>query len=730
MLDVKQFIKELKTYDLVGIDFEVMAEAFEFGKKAHTGQMRKSGEPYFTHPIAVCFILAELEMDQDTLVAALLHDVIEDTPISFEEIAEKFGKTVAHLVDGVTKLDKIHYETREEREADNVRKMFLAMAEDIRVILIKLADRLHNIRTLKFQTGDKKIEKARETLEVYAPIAHRLGIFKIKWELEDISLLYLDPEGYYDLVAKINKKRTSRENFIDGVIGKLQTAMSDMNIEAEIYGRSKNFYSIYKKMKYQHKNFDEIFDITAVRIIVDSVKDCYGALGIVHTMWKPLQGRFKDYIAMPKANMYQSLHTTLISENGDPFEVQIRTEEMHRVAEYGIAAHWKYKEGKNGVGELDEKLAWLRQSMELHKEVEKSEDFVEGLKVDIFSHMVYVFTPKGKVIELPAGSTPVDFAYKIHSGVGNSCIGAKVDGRIVPLNYVLDNGKIVEIITSKNASGPSRDWLKFVQSTGAKNKIKRWFKKERREENIEKGREMIEREVRRNGFNMADFQRADWLEVILNKLTIKSLEDLYAAVGYGGILTSQVIPKMRELYRLEKQKQEQQAESEAMSTGNYQAQMQSKAKRRSNNHGVIVDGIDETTIRFARCCNPLPGDHIIGFITRGRGITVHRSDCTNLEMTEEAKARYIEVHWAEDESASYEAEILIIASDRKNILADITASISDNDVMLNGVSAKRTKDGLAMINLKLEINSIDQLTKIINKYKAWQEVIDVKRVTN
>ncbi len=728
MLDVKKFIAELKKYELSGIDYVVMKKAYEFGKKAHTGQLRKSGEPYFTHPIAVCFILAELEMDQDTLVAALLHDVIEDTPVSYEEIAEQFGKIVANLVDGVTKLDKIHYETREEREADNVRKMVLAMAEDIRVILIKLADRLHNIRTLKFQTDDKKIIKARETLEIYAPIAHRLGIFKIKWELEDISLLYLDPEGYYDLVAKINKKRSAREDFINSVIAKLRNELNEMNIDAEIYGRPKNFYSIYKKMKFQHKNFDEIFDITAVRIIVDNVKDCYGVLGIVHTLWKPIQGRFKDYIAMPKTNMYQSLHTTLISDIGDPFEVQIRTEEMHRVAEYGIAAHWKYKEGNDSASKLDQKLAWLRQSMELHKEIEKPEEFVESLKMDIFTHMVYVFTPKGRVIELPAGSTPVDFAYKIHSGVGNSCIGAKVDGRIVPLNYVLDNGKIVEIITSKNASGPSRDWLKFVQSSGAKNKIKRWFKKERREENIEKGREMIEREIRRNGFSMNDFQRPEWLEIILGKLTVKNLDDLYAAVGYGGILTSQVIPKMRELYREEKKKKEQNQELE-VTQSNYRSSSVSH-KRSSSNHGIIVDGIDDTTIRFARCCNPLPGDHIIGFITRGRGITIHRSDCTNLETTEEVRARFIEVRWADSDDASYEAEIQIISPDRKNLLADATGIVSDMDVLVNGVAAKRSKDGMVMINIKIEIKGIEQLKKIMNKYKAMPDVIDVKRVTN
>ncbi len=724
-MTVNEYMTRIKSLNLKNIDEALLREAFLFGEKAHTGQLRKSGEPFFTHPTEVSLILADLEMDQDTLIAGLLHDVIEDTSYTFEEIAERFGTRVAHLVDGVTKLEKINYETKEEREAENLRKMFLAMTEDIRVILIKLVDRLHNMRTLKFQVDEKKVSKARETLEIYAPIAHRLGIFKIKWELEDISLLYLDPNGYYDLIAKIDKNKAGRESYINSVIGMLKKELDKVEIEAEIYGRSKNLYSIYKKMKFQNKNFDEIFDITAVRIIVDSVKDCYGVLGIVHTMWKPIPGRFKDYIAMPKANMYQSLHTTLISDKGDPFEIQIRTKEMHQVAEYGIAAHWKYKQGSQNIGKLDEKLAWLRQMMEIQKDMETPEEFVESLKADVFSHMVYAFTPRGKVIELPMGATPVDFAYKIHSAVGNSCIGAKVDGRIVPLNFVLENGKIVEIITSKNAAGPSRDWLKFVKSSEARNKIRHWFKKERREENIEKGKEMIEREVRRNGFHMRDFLKTEWLNKILKRLTVRTLDDLYASVGYGGILTGQVIPKLRELYKEEERKQKANLSIE-LEDINFKAQ--SKRPSQKANQGIIVDGIDNTTIRFARCCNPLPGDRIIGFITRGRGITVHRLDCSNLENTEEVRSRFIEVHWDTEEMESYETEIQIVAQDRKGLLNEITSLMGEINVAINGVNAKRNKENVAFINFILEIKNTEQLTKIIERFKRLPDVLEVRRV--
>lgn len=724
------FLQKLQDLKLKDIDIDRISVAYDFGNHAHIGQFRKSGEPYFIHPAEVAIILAELDMDDDTIIAGLLHDVLEDTTHTYQDIAEAFGDPVAYLVDGVTKLGKIHYETKEEREVENLRKMFLAMAEDIRVILIKLADRLHNIRTLKFMTDDKKREKALETLEIYAPIAHRLGIFKIKWELEDLSLLYIDPEGYYDLVARVNKKLSERESYIHDVISSLKEELKNVGIYAEIKGRPKNFYSIYKKMVYQHKNFNEIFDVTAVRVVVDSVKDCYGSLGIVHTLWKPIPGRFKDYIAMPKANMYQSLHTTVISGLGDPFEIQIRTKEMHAVAEYGIAAHWKYKEGDDASGkdspDLDKRLAWLRSMMENQKDVESPEEFMDSLKFELISNQVYVFTPQGKVVELPVGSTPVDFAYKIHSAVGNKCVGAKVDGRIVPLNFVLENGKIVEIITTKTASGPSRDWLKFVKSTEAKNKIKHWFKKERREENLEKGREMLEREIRRNGFHMKDFLKTDWQEQILNRLTVKTLDDLYASVGYGGILTGQVIPKIRELYK-EEEKKNREAHGVALEQHEYR---KPPKKIEKGNQGIIVEGIEHTVVRFGKCCSPVPGDRIIGFITRGRGVTVHRMDCSNLETHEEARNRYIEVSWAQDEVVGYQSEVQIVAQDRKGLLSEITMLMAETNVVVNGVNARRTKDDIALITLILEIKNTEQLTRIINRFRSMPDVIDVKRVSS
>lgn len=724
----EQFLAKLENFLHDGIDIERLSKAFDFGEKAHQGQYRKSGEPYFIHPVEVTLILAELEMDTDTLIAGLLHDVIEDTLFSYEDLSKTFGESVARLVDGVTKLGKIHYETKEEREAENLRKMFIAMAEDIRVILIKLADRLHNIRTLKFMTDDKKREKATETLEIYAPIAHRLGIFKMKWELEDLSLLYIDPEGYYDLVAKINKRRSERESYINDVITQLQANLKEVNIEADINGRPKNFYSIYRKMVYQHKNFNEIFDLTAVRVQVDSLKDCYGVLGIVHTLWKPIPGRFKDYIAMPKPNMYQSLHTTVISGVGDPFEIQIRTKEMHRVAEYGIAAHWKYKEGATDKTEketMDTKLSWLRQMMEMQKDLDTPQEFMDTLKYELISNQVYVFTPKGQVVELPAGSTPVDFAYKIHSAVGNRCVGAKVDGRIVPLNFVLENGKIVDIITSKTANGPSRDWLKFVKSSEARNKIKHWFKKQNREENIDKGKDMIERELKRNGFQLKDLTRPDWQEIITSRLTMKTLDDLYAAVGYGGIMTSQIVPKVRELVK-EEQKKNRDQTSVALLEEQYEKR--AEKKREKGSQGVVVDGIDSTTVRFAKCCAPVPGDQIIGFITRGRGVTVHQVDCPNLETTEDARNRYIEVSWATNEATSFDTEIQIVAPDRKGLLSEITMLMAEVQVTINGVNARRTKDGMALINLNMEINNTEHLNKIISKFRNMPEVLDVKRV--
>jgi GTP pyrophosphokinase len=730
-MNLEAYIRKLEQFNPDN-DLSMIIKAYNFGENAHRGQFRKSGESYFIHPVNVSLILAELEMDEATIIAGLLHDVIEDTDYTYEDISNEFSEEVAILVDGVTKLGKIHYETKEEREAENLRKMLLAMARDIRVVLIKLADRLHNMRTLKYMTDEKKKEKAMETLEIYAPIAHRLGISKIKWELEDLGLLYTDPDGYYDLVSKVDKKRSEREKYINKVIDILQTDIKKSNIKAEIYGRPKNFYSIYKKMVYQHKNFDQIYDITAVRILVDSVKDCYGVLGIVHTIWKPIPGRFKDYIAMPKPNMYQSLNTTVISEGGDPLEIQIRTYEMHRIAEFGIAAHWKYKEGQanDENTNLDDKLGWLRQMMEIQGDLKDPKEFMDSLKLDLFNNQVFVFTPKGKVIELPVGSTPIDFAYKIHSAVGNNCIGAKVDGRIVPLNFKLKNGMIVDIITSKNSNGPSRDWLKFVMSTQAKNKIRHWFKKERREENIEKGRDMLEKEIRRSGFQIKELMKNEWLQPILKSLSTPQLDDLYAAIGYGGILTSQVIPRLREKHRSEQKKLHEEKMEKEEFEHRIPRSVEKEVRKKSSNTGVEVKGADGMVVRFAKCCSTVPGDAIIVYITRGRGITVHRRDCPNFQSIDDSENRFIEVSWLDDEESSYSTEIQIIAPDRKGLLSEITTLITETKLLVTGINAKLTKNEVAIINLTIEINDIQQLSKVIAKIKNIPEVIDVKRIVS
>lgn len=710
------------------VDIEKLEKAYNYAQKAHEGQFRQSGEPFFIHPVAVSIIVAELEVDSDTIVSCLLHDTIEDTDSTFDDIEREFGLSVAQLVDGVTKLTKMHYETKEEIQVENLRKMFLAMAKDIRVILIKLVDRLHNMRTLKYVSPKKKMEKAKETLEIYVPIAHRLGIFKIKGELEDLCLLYLEPEIYYELTNKIDKKLSERKSYVDHVISEISSSLDELEVEYEIYGRPKNFYSIYKKIKFQQKEFSEIYDITAIRIIVDSVKDCYAVLGAVHTIWKPMPGRFKDYIAMPKPNMYRSIHTTLMGSEGEPFEVQIRTQEMHKVAEYGIAAHFNYKEAKGSLNNIDEKLVWLRQMMEWQGDIENPEEFLDSLKIDILNHQVFVFTPESKVVELPVGATPVDFAYKIHTEVGNKCVGAKVNGRIVPLNFKLSNGQIVEILTQKNSNGPSRDWLKFVKSTQAKNKIKHWFKKERREENIEKGREMLEREIRRSGFKVHDLMNAKWLNPLMSRLSIYSVDDLYATIGYGGIMMNQVVPKLKEEYKKEHQKKPEIDYSTFEVKKEEKKEIERNRKRAGSS--VIVKGIDDLLIRFAKCCTPVPGDEIIGYITRGRGVTIHRADCKNFESTEEMQNRFIEVSWKADESASFTAEIQVIAPDRKGLLSEVTSLILAINLVVTGVSAKLLKSGIAVINLSVEISDIKTLNKLISKVKNLEDVIEVKRVTS
>ncbi len=724
-MDVNEYIEKIQTINK-NIDIEKLEKAYHYSKQAHEGQLRKSGEPFFIHPLAVSLIVAELEVDSDTIVACLLHDTIEDTDANFEDIEKEFGHSVAQLVDGVTKLTKMHYETKEEIQVENLRKMFLAMAKDIRVILIKLVDRLHNMRTLKYQSEAKKQEKALETIEIYVPIAHRLGIFKIKGELEDLCLLYLEPEIYYDLSQKINKKLSERKSYIDQVISQISDELDEVDMSYEIYGRPKNFYSIYKKLKFQNKEFSEIYDITAVRVLVDSVKDCYAALGAVHTMWKPLPGRFKDYIAMPKPNMYRSLHTTVMGNEGEPFEVQIRTHEMHRVSEYGIAAHFSYKESKKNMNDIDEKLVWLRQMMEWQGDIENPEEFLDSLKIDILNHQVYVFTPQSSVIELPEGSTPVDFAYKIHTEVGNKCIGAKVNGRIVPLNFKLSTGEIVEVLTQKNSNGPSRDWLTFVKSTQAKNKIKHWFKKERREENIEKGKDMLERDIRKAGFTVAELMQNKWLEPLMSRLSVYSLNDLYATIGYGGIMMNQVLPKLRDAYKKEHKVEENLKDLETK----IEHHREKDRKKVKTGQSVVVKGVDDMLTRFARCCTPVPGDEIIGYITRGRGVTIHRADCKNFESTDEMKSRFIEVDWQVDEAATFTTEIQVIAPDRKGLLSEVTSIITAINLVVTGVSAKLLKSGVAVINLSIEVTDINKLNSLLNRLKTLEDIIEVKRVTS
>ncbi len=718
---LQDLLNKIKSYNPTG-DFSLIVKAYEFALDAHQGQRRISGEDYISHPTAVAEILADLNMDNTTIAAGILHDVIEDTTFSYENIKEMFSPEIAMLVDGVTKLGKLEYKTKEEQQAESLRKMFVAMAKDIRVILIKLADRLHNLRTLRCMSREKQIEKATETLEIYAPIAHRLGISKMKWEMEDLSLRYLEPDIYKELGEKVAKKREEREDYINAVIDEINKKNKEMGIEAEIEGRPKNFYSIYKKMYYQNKTFEQIFDITAVRVIVDTVKDCYGVLGIVHTLWKPIPGRFKDYVAMPKPNMYQSIHTTVIGPDGEPFEVQIRTWEMHKTSEFGIAAHWKYKEGRASQSEFDDKFKWLRQMLEWQNEVKDTKEFMETLKIDLVIDEVYVFTPKGDVIDLPVDSTPIDFAYKIHSAIGNKCVGGKINGRIVPLDYKLQNGDIVEIITSANSNGPSRDWLKVVKSSQAKNKIRQWFKKDRREENIQKGRDILDKEIKKLGFTQAQVIKNEWLEQIYKKLGLHSVDDLYATLGYGGLTLNQVLMKLKEEARKTLKlegSEEEEIEKQVLKS--------ITQKRKSSDTGVKVKDIENVLVRFSKCCNPVPGDEIIGYITKGRGVSVHRSDCPNAKDLLSEPERLIEVEWNTKSLVSYNADLQIKANDRQGLLAEITSIINENKINIVSFYSKTSKDKVANISFILEINDIEQLNKLIKKFKKLEGVIDVYR---
>jgi len=698
-------------------DWALVEKAYNYSVEAHSGQLRKSGESYITHPLGVALILTELELDLMTIVAGLLHDVVEDTPVTLEQIQEEFGEEVAALVDGVTKLSRLDFTSKEEQQAETLRKMFIAMAQDIRVVLIKLADRTHNLRTLRYLNTDKQKEIARETMEIYSPLAHRLGIYMIKWELEDLAFRYLQPDDYFELVDKLAKKRREREKFINRIIWILQDYLSEAGIEAEIQGRPKHLYSIYNKMKSQGKDLSEIYDLTAIRIIVDSVKDCYHTLGIVHTIWKPIPGRFKDFIAMPKPNMYQSLHTTVFAAENELAEIQIRTWDMHRIAEYGIAAHWRYKENVKETENPDEKLTWLRQLLEWQQDYRDARDFIKDLKGELFSDEVFVFTPKGDVIDLPAGSVTLDFAYKIHTDVGNRCTGAKVNGRLVPLDYQLKTGDMVEVVTSKQGS-PSRDWLKLVKTSHAKNKIRNWFKKERREENIEKGREMLEREIRRINTEQRLSLKSDLLEEVGRSFNIQTVEDLYAAVGYGGVSVNQVISRLREEY---KRKYGDQEKEKAV------PEVKPAKRPKQQSIGISIQGMEGLLVRVARCCNPVPGDNIIGFITRGRGVSVHRRDCPNLAQKNVEEGRLLEASWKGQPDASYPVEIEITAEDRKNLLADIMSSVNESKVDITAVNARADKNNIATIYMTMVVKDQAHLDQIMNKIKKIKEVYEVRR---
>lgn len=721
MATIEDIIKSTKKYNKKS-NSRLINKAYEFAKHYHEGQVRKSGEPYIIHPLEVAYIVSTLELDDNAICAALLHDVVEDTEVTREMIVAEFGEEIANLVDGVTKLGKIaHYLDKEEEQVENYRKFFMAMAKDIRVLMIKLADRLHNMRTLKHLSDDRKYAIAKETMQLYAPLANRLGIYSIKWELEDLSFLYMEPEAYAELVDGINKRREEREKFINDIIVEIRKKLKEMKIEAEVYGRPKHFYSIYRKMKKDNKTLDQIYDLFAMRIIVNSVKDCYAALGLVHELYKPMPGRFKDYISMPKPNMYQSLHTTLIGTEGTPFEVQIRTWDMHRVAEYGIAAHWAYKEGKS-VSASDEKLSWLREAIEWQKETNDDKEFLSKLKFDLFDEEVFVFTPKGDIKSLPTGSTPIDLAYMIHEQVGHRMTGAKVNGKIVPITTKLVNGDIVEIITSDSAKGPSRDWLKIVKTTQARNKIQNWFKKALRDENILKGKEQIEKELKRIGMSFADLFKTEWVNKALEKYKYNTLEDCYAAIGFGAISAAKIITRLLEEYK--KENKEEEIENKINELREAKPADRSKVSK----SGVIVKGIDNCLVKLSRCCNPLPGDAIIGYITKGRGVSVHRADCVNCKDLLSDEQRIIEVSWYKENKASYMADLEIYANDRAGLMADITVAIGDLKAKMVSINARTVNnDRVAIINVGLEVEDIDKLNKVIKAVRKVDSVYDVHR---
>ncbi len=726
---------EITIYDVIAkkreitkkVDTKLIMKAYNFAYDKHKDQKRSSGEPYIIHPLNVAYILAGIGLDENTICAALLHDVVEDTDVTNEDLKEMFGNEIAEMVDGVTKLSNIQFATIEEKQVENYRRMFLAMGKDIRVILIKLADRLHNMRTLKYLNRDRQLANAKETLELYAPLANRLGLYSIKAELEDLGFKYMYPEEYHELVEGINKKKDERLKFIEKIMDDIRVQLKKHRIDAEVTGRAKHLYSIYRKMKRDNSTLDQIYDLFAMRIIVNSVKDCYAALGVVHEMYSPMPGRFKDYIAVPKPNMYQSIHTTLLGEKGTPFEVQIRTWDMHRVAEYGIAAHWAYKEanflgrGKKNVVVTEDKLAWLRETLEWQQEMQDPEQFLENLKTELFEDEVYVFTPKGLIKVLPKGATPIDFAYSIHAEIGNHMTGCKINSKMMPIITPLQSGDIVEILTSDNSKGPSLDWLKFVKSTAARTKINSWFKKEKKAENIEKGKELIEKEIKRLGLSYDKLFKADYIHAMLNRYKYKDLEEMYAAVGFGANTATKVIARMLIEYRKDNKEEAIEEKLEEL------AKVRPETKTKPSSNGIVVKGIDNCLVKLSKCCNPLPGDEIIGYITRGRGVSVHRKDCVNVKDLLKEENRIIDVSWVEEKKASYNVDIEVYANDRSGLLADVTNAISSTKANIVGANAKTGKDRIAIIELIIETKNLEELNTIFKAIRKVDSVYEVKR---
>ena len=720
--DIISLVKQKKRW----ADTKLIVKAYNYAKEKHGTQCRKSGEPYIIHPVQVAYILADIGLDEATICAALLHDVVEDTEVTHEDLVRDFGEEIATMVAGVTKLGELRYQaSTEERQVENYRKMFLAMGKDIRVIIIKLADRLHNLRTLKYLRRDRQIANAKETMELYAPLANRLGIYSLKWELEDLAFKYLYPEEYRELVEGIDKKREERLQFIEKIMDDIRGQLKKQKIEAEVTGRAKHLYSIYRKMKRDNKTLDQIYDLFALRILVNSVKDCYAALGVVHEMYSPMPGRFKDYIAVPKPNMYQSIHTTLLGEKGTPFEVQIRTWEMHRIAEYGIAAHWAYKEanygkkGKQVVTVTKDKLAWLRETLEWQQDMKDPQEFLNTLKTELFEDEVYVFTPKGKILVLPRDATPIDFAYSIHEEIGNHMVGCKINSKMMPIITKLQSGDIAEIMTSDSQKGPSRDWLKFIKTTKAKSKIQSWFKKEQRSENIEKGKDLIDKEIKRIGISHDELFKQDYINAALDRYKFKNLEDMYASVGFGAISQVKIISRMLEEYR--KSHKEENIEQKI-------EELTSKRKTvKPSSTGVVVKGIDNCLVKLSKCCNPVPGDNIIGYITKGRGVSVHRTDCVNVKDLLKEEDRIIDVYWYTEKAASYNVDITVYANDRTGLLADVIQVLSNLKTKLMGLNSKATKEHIATIEITIEVENIEELNKVLKELRKVDSVYEVTR---